>query len=122
MEERRRAGEANNNGKVTGRVEEVEQADTGETAATPAQADWREYVAGWGSSIVNICVTFPVNKTMFRQQLQGISALSAFKQLRSEVFTSNIYLMNFFMLYFRGFLTCTGASFRPCYKSQHQRR
>ena len=57
-----------------------------------------------------------------RQQLHGISALSAFKQLRSEVFTSNIYLMNFFMLYFRGFLTCTGASFRPCYKSQHQRR
>ena len=67
------------------------------------------YVAGWGSGIVNICVTFPVNKTMFRfkiiqnqmnwvcaecifdilkhsrQQLHGISALSAFKQLRSEV-------------------------------------
>lgn len=53
-------------------------------AAAPAQAEWREYFAGWGSGIVNICVTFPVNKTMFRQQLHGISALSAFKQLRSE--------------------------------------
>merc|ERR1712130_858845 len=54
------------------------------STAAPAQAEWREYVAGWGSGIVNICVTFPVNKTMFRQQLHGISALSAFKQLRSE--------------------------------------
>ena len=26
------------------------------------------YVAGWGSGIVNICVTFPVNKTMFRSK------------------------------------------------------
>merc|ERR1719158_308843 len=51
---------------------------------TPSTREWREYVAGWGSGIVNICVTFPVNKTMFRQQLHGISALSEFKQLRSE--------------------------------------
>lgn len=49
-----------------------------------ATREWREYVAGWGSGIINICVTFPVNKTMFRQQLHGISALSAFRQLRSE--------------------------------------
>lgn len=44
----------------------------------------REYLAGWGSGIINICITFPVNKTMFRQQLHGISALSAFRQLKSE--------------------------------------
>ena len=50
-----------------------------------AAGEWREYVAGWGSGIVNIGVTFPVNKTMFRQQLHGISALEAFRQLRSEV-------------------------------------
>ena len=31
MEDRRRAGEANSNGNVTGEVEEVELADTGET-------------------------------------------------------------------------------------------
>jgi len=50
----------------------------------PSAREWREYVAGWGSGIVNICITFPVNKTMFRQQLHGISALSAFRQLRGE--------------------------------------
>ena len=32
----------------------------------PPAHEWREYVAGWGSGIVNIALTFPVNKTMFR--------------------------------------------------------
>ena len=34
------------------------------------------YVAGWGSGIVNICVTFPVNKTMFRLKIYLMSLLS----------------------------------------------
>jgi len=46
--------------------------------------EWREYAAGWGSGIVNIALTFPVNKTMFRQQLHGISAWDAASQLRAE--------------------------------------
>lgn len=46
--------------------------------------EWREYAAGWGSGIINISLTFPVNKTMFRQQLHGISAWDAASQLRSE--------------------------------------
>jgi len=46
--------------------------------------EWREYLAGWGSGIVNILITFPVNKTMFRQQLHGISALEALTQLKGE--------------------------------------
>jgi len=46
--------------------------------------EWREYVAGWGSGIVNIGLTFPVNKTMFRQQLHGISAWESASQLRAE--------------------------------------
>lgn len=51
----------------------------------PAAArEWREYVAGWGSGIINIAVTFPVNKTMFRQQLHGISAWESASQLRAE--------------------------------------
>lgn len=54
------------------------------TRLSPSAREWREYMAGWGSGIINICVTFPVNKTMFRQQLHGITALSAFKQLRNE--------------------------------------
>ena len=46
--------------------------------------EWREYAAGWGSGIVNIALTFPVNKTMFRQQLHGISAWDAASQLKAE--------------------------------------
>merc|ERR1719245_1771105 len=46
--------------------------------------EWREYAAGWGSGIVNIGLTFPVNKTMFRQQLHGISAWESASQLRAE--------------------------------------
>jgi len=46
--------------------------------------EWREYLAGWGSGVINITLTFPVNKTMFRQQLHGISAMEAFSQLKAE--------------------------------------
>jgi len=50
----------------------------------PPSREWPEYAAGWGSGIINICTTFPVNKTMFRQQLHGISAWKAVSQLRAE--------------------------------------
>jgi len=54
------------------------------TFPQPPTREWREYVAGWGSGLINISVTFPINKTMFRQQLHGISAWEAFLQLKSE--------------------------------------
>lgn len=64
---------------------ECYSASTGQRSFPPAPTkEWREYVAGWGSGIVNICTTFPINKTMFRQQLHGISAWEAFSQLRAE--------------------------------------
>ena len=28
---------------------------------------WREFVCGWGAAFINITVTFPINKVMFRQ-------------------------------------------------------
>lgn len=43
-----------------------------------------EYVCGAVASAVNISVTFPLYKVMFRQQLQGIRLLRAFRQLRRE--------------------------------------
>jgi len=43
-----------------------------------------EYVAGYGAAVTNICVTFPINKAMFRQQLHGIRAKEAVIQLRQE--------------------------------------
>jgi hypothetical protein len=29
--------------------------------------DWREFVCGWGAAFINISVTFPINKLIFRQ-------------------------------------------------------
>lgn len=33
----------------------------------PFIGDYREFVCGWGAAAVNITVTFPVNKLIFRQ-------------------------------------------------------
>ncbi|CAG5133436.1 unnamed protein product [Candidula unifasciata] len=43
-----------------------------------------EFVCGWGAAFINICITFPLNKIMFRQQLHGISGLRAINQLRKD--------------------------------------
>ena len=45
---------------------------------------WREYAAGGGSAVVAITLTFPINKTMFRQQVYGIPAATAAGQLYRE--------------------------------------
>ena len=44
----------------------------------------KEFVCGWGASLVNVIITFPINKAMFRQQLEGISIKRAFRQLKRE--------------------------------------
>ena len=44
----------------------------------------KEFVCGWGASLVNVVITFPINKTMFRQQLEGISIRRAIRQLKHE--------------------------------------
>ncbi|KAG7172752.1 Solute carrier family 25 member 51-like, partial [Homarus americanus] len=60
---------------------------------TPLADDGREFVCGWGAAFINITVTFPMNKLMFRQNthcifplqmLHGISTASAVKQLKRE--------------------------------------
>lgn len=43
-----------------------------------------EYVCGAGASVVNVAVTFPINKIMFRQQVEGIRLRKAAGQLRKE--------------------------------------
>ncbi len=48
------------------------------------QADWREFVSGWGAAMTNVMLTFPLNKIMFRQQLHGITTSKALQQLRKE--------------------------------------
>lgn len=50
----------------------------------------REFFCGWGAAFINICVTFPINKVMFRQMVHGVRARKAFEQLRREGF-NNLY-------------------------------
>lgn len=53
-------------------------------ALTNDHGHGREYICGAASSFVNIVVTFPMYKVMFRQQLQGIRVLKALHQIRAE--------------------------------------
>ena len=46
--------------------------------------EWREYVSGGAAAFANIAITFPLNKTMFRQMVHGISVTEAVKQLYHE--------------------------------------
>lgn len=46
--------------------------------------DWRTFACGWGAAFINITVTYPIYKTIFRQMLHGISIAPAFQQIRSE--------------------------------------
>ncbi|KAK6168025.1 hypothetical protein SNE40_021932 [Patella caerulea] len=52
--------------------------------------NYAEVVSGGGAAFINITVTFPINKAMFRQQLYGISSFRAIGQLRKEGFR-NLY-------------------------------
>ncbi|XP_018325753.2 solute carrier family 25 member 51 [Agrilus planipennis] len=45
---------------------------------------WKEFVCGWGAAFINITITYPVNKIIFRQMLHGMKASSAFLQLQNE--------------------------------------
>ena len=47
----------------------------------------REFISGWGAAVINITVTYPAHKIMFRQQLMGINFWSAFRQIKDEGLT-----------------------------------
>lgn len=49
-----------------------------------APYDFREYLCGLGAAVVNINVTFPISKMIFRQMLHGVETKSAFKMLHTE--------------------------------------
>lgn len=48
---------------------------------------WREFACGWGAAFVNITVTYPIYKMIFRQMLHGVQLNQAFGQIRSEGIT-----------------------------------
>lgn len=50
----------------------------------PAFKNNKEFYCGWGAATVNILVTFPINKVIFRQMLHNVSTLAAVKQIADE--------------------------------------
>lgn len=50
----------------------------------PNTVKYAEFICGWGAAFINITLTFPMNKVMFRQQLFGISCVTACKQIYAE--------------------------------------
>ena len=46
--------------------------------------EWRDYIAGGGAAVANICITYPFYKTSFRQIVHGFSTRNAIYQLRNE--------------------------------------
>jgi len=75
----------NHDGDVTKRSSSMERPKSAFVVnGLKAPREWREYVSGWGAATVNICVTFPIHKTMFRQIVHGFSVKDALRQLRTE--------------------------------------
>ena len=54
------------------------------------ERDWPDFVCGAGAAAVNILVTFPAYKVMFRQQVEGLKFRKALKQVLKEG-VSNLY-------------------------------
>ncbi|CAH0557738.1 unnamed protein product [Brassicogethes aeneus] len=46
--------------------------------------NWREFACGWGAAFINVTITYPVNKIIFRQMLHGVRTTDAFFQLKNE--------------------------------------
>ena len=48
-------------------------------------SEWiRPWFCGLGSGVMDISITFPINKVMFRQQLNGITSKQAINQLKGK--------------------------------------
>ncbi|XP_015922655.1 mitochondrial nicotinamide adenine dinucleotide transporter SLC25A51 [Parasteatoda tepidariorum] len=46
--------------------------------------NYEEFICGFGSGFVNIVITFPINKIMFRQMLHGVNSQLALNQIKKE--------------------------------------
>ncbi|CAG2110370.1 unnamed protein product [Medioppia subpectinata] len=58
--------------------------DTTTVATITTTADNREFICGLMAALVNINLTFPISKVIFRQMLYGVHIKSAINQLRVE--------------------------------------
>ncbi|KYM95337.1 PREDICTED: solute carrier family 25 member 51 [Cyphomyrmex costatus] len=47
-------------------------------------SDVKEFFCGWGAAVINVSVTFPINKIIFRQILEGVPVGTAVGQMSRE--------------------------------------
>lgn len=45
---------------------------------------WKEFFCGWAAAIINVSITYPINKIIFRQMLHGVNTTSAYLELKNE--------------------------------------
>merc|ERR1712012_588704 len=65
----------------------------------------RPWICGLGSGMCDILFTFPINKLMFRQQLNGYTATNAFRSLLEEMRGKKMVSKTFYL--YRGCLPPT---------------
>lgn len=46
--------------------------------------DWKEYFCGWSCGFINVTITYPINKIIFRQMLHGINVRNAIWNIHHE--------------------------------------
>lgn len=46
--------------------------------------DFKEFACGWGAAVINVSITFPIHKIIFRQILEDVPANTAFRQISRE--------------------------------------
>ncbi|XP_034184531.1 mitochondrial nicotinamide adenine dinucleotide transporter SLC25A51 isoform X1 [Osmia lignaria lignaria] len=46
--------------------------------------DFKEFICGWGAALINVSITFPINKIIFRQILEDVPVNTAFQQISKE--------------------------------------
>ncbi|CAL7939673.1 unnamed protein product [Xylocopa violacea] len=46
--------------------------------------DFKEFICGWSAGVINVSITFPINKIIFRQILEDVPAKTAFQQISRE--------------------------------------
>ncbi|KAG8333304.1 hypothetical protein J6590_000431 [Homalodisca vitripennis] len=58
-------------------------------SASPSQvtshhSDLDEFLCGWGAAVINIAITFPLNKVIFRQMVHNVGVHNAVQQISKE--------------------------------------
>ncbi|XP_076763114.1 mitochondrial nicotinamide adenine dinucleotide transporter SLC25A51 isoform X1 [Xylocopa sonorina] len=46
--------------------------------------DFKEFMCGWSAAVINVSITFPINKIIFRQILEDVPVYTAFQQISRE--------------------------------------